>query len=164
MAQTSEGARKTAAKRAGISIDEYASRETAGEKWCSLCRQWHPKSEFRADNSRWDLLYPSCAKSVNSRARKHYRKRPRPKKGRRFVAARPQDRKQARRRVNYLVEAGVFPPPNDKPCTDCGHIWKLGGRRHEYDHYLGYAPEHHETVEIVCTKCHRQRAIDYGEI
>jgi hypothetical protein len=43
------------------------------------------------------------------------------------------------------------------PCTDCGHEWQPGERRHEYDHHLGYAPEHHEHVQVVCTVCHHER-------
>lgn len=59
--------------------------------------------------------------------------------------------------MNYLVDAGLIPDPNDLPCADCGHVYTPEGRRHEYDHYLGYAPEHHEDVEAVCTTCHHAR-------
>jgi hypothetical protein len=59
--------------------------------------------------------------------------------------------------VNYLVEARLIPHPNELPCVDCGHEWAPGQRRHEYDHHLGYAPEHHEHVEAVCTLCHHRR-------
>ena len=51
----------------------------------------------------------------------------------------------------------MIPSPNEMPCVDCGHIWGEGERRHEYDHYRGYAAEHHETVEAVCSKCHHER-------
>jgi hypothetical protein len=37
------------------------------------------------------------------------------------------------------------------------HIHGPGKRRHEYDHYLGYAAEHHEHVQAVCSKCHHER-------
>ena len=40
---------------------------------------------------------------------------------------------------------------------DCGHEYGSGERRHEYDHHLGYAAEHHEDVEAVCSKCHHAR-------
>lgn len=46
------------------------------------------------------------------------------------------DKKQARRRINVEVRTGRRPHPNTIPCVDCGHIWKMGERRHEYDHYL----------------------------
>jgi hypothetical protein len=63
----------------------------------------------------------------------------------------------ARQRVNVEVRFGRRVHPNDLPCTDCGHIWFQGERRHEYDHYNGYAPEHHFNVEPVCTTCHAAR-------
>lgn len=52
---------------------------------------------------------------------------------------------------------GRRPHPNTMPCNDCGHVWSEGERRHEYDHHLGYAAEHHYDVEVVCTMCHAQR-------
>jgi hypothetical protein len=67
------------------------------------------------------------------------------------------DRKQARQRVNVEVRTGRRPHPNTLPCVDCGHVWREGERRHEYDHHKGYAAAHHLDVEPVCTKCHRAR-------
>lgn len=74
-----------------------------------------------------------------------------------MVPARDGDGRQARRRVNYLVETGLLAAPNTVPCADCGHVWREGEKRHEFDHYLGYAAEHHETVEVVCSSCHHRR-------
>lgn len=67
------------------------------------------------------------------------------------------DRKQARQRINIEVRRGDRPHPNTLACVDCGHIWQDGERRHEYDHYLGYAAEHQYDVEPVCTTCHARR-------
>lgn len=67
------------------------------------------------------------------------------------------DKKQARQRINVEVREGRRPHPNTLPCADCGHVWAPGERRHEYDHHLGYAPEHHYDVEAVCTRCHSRR-------
>lgn len=67
------------------------------------------------------------------------------------------DKEQARQRINVLVRTGRLAHPNTIPCADCGHIWKPGQRRHEYDHYLGYAAEHHYDVQSVCTACHAKR-------
>jgi hypothetical protein len=67
------------------------------------------------------------------------------------------DKKQARQRVNVEVRTGYRPHPNTMPCTDCGHIWEPGERRHEYDHHLGYAAQHHYDVQPVCTDCHARR-------
>ena len=67
------------------------------------------------------------------------------------------DRVQARQRINVEVRMGRRPRPNSLPCVDCGHIHSEGGRRHEYDHHLGYAAAHHYDVEAVCTDCHAKR-------
>lgn len=65
------------------------------------------------------------------------------------------DKVQSRQRVNVEVREGRRPHPNDLPCVDCGH--KGDDRRHEYDHHLGYAAEHHYHVQPVCTLCHAAR-------
>gem|GEM_PF-4480244 len=77
--------------------------------------------------------------------------------------ARDGDKVQARQRVNVEVRAGRRAHPNTLPCTDCSHEHGPGERRHEYDHHLGYAAEHHLHVEPVCTKCQRQRSMARGE-
>lgn len=73
------------------------------------------------------------------------------------------DKAQARQRINVEVRTGRRAHPRTLPCTDCGHVWKPGQRRHEYDHHLGYAAEHHYDVEAVCTICHRARVTRRGE-
>lgn len=72
-------------------------------------------------------------------------------------SARDGDKRQARQRTNVEVKTGYRPHPNDLACTDCGHVYVPGGRRHEYDHHKGYAAEHHLSVEPVCTLCHAKR-------
>jgi hypothetical protein len=59
--------------------------------------------------------------------------------------------------VNHRVDVGLLPDPNDVPCTDCGHVYVVGERHHEYDHHLGYAAEHQLSVQAVCTTCHYRR-------
>lgn len=159
MAQTHEGALQVCARKAGLSVEDYVKRRNAGEKWCMACKEWHPVSEFGKDSSRYDGLVPLCNEARRERRRKNYVPRPPVPRGRSFVPARDGDKKQARRRINYFVEANILPQPNALPCVDCGHTWSLGGRRHEYDHHLGYDAKHHEDVEPVCSKCHRVRAI-----
>ena len=73
------------------------------------------------------------------------------------------DRVQARQRINVEVRTGRRPHPNALPCADCGHVWTVGERRHEYDHHKGYAGKNHGDVEPVCTLCHRKRADDREE-
>ena len=157
--RTAEGVLRTAAKRVGLTTSEYLDRLNAGLLHCFRCQDWHPAGEFGLDRSRSRGRAASCKRSKNAAAGRAYTRRPGPPSGRRYVPARDEDREQARRRVNYLVEIGLLPAPNTLPCKDCGHLWEPGGRRHEYDHYLGYAAEHHEDVEPVCTTCHHQREV-----
>lgn len=162
MAQTKEGAEKIAAAAAGVSLGEYQRRRAAGEKWCYGCRSWLPNGAFRIDRSRGDGLTATCAGCRSSASKARYV--PKPKKPRGWlVAARSGDKKQARRRINYLVEQGKIPRPNALPCTDCGHVWTDGERRHEYDHHRGYESETQLIVEPVCTTCHRSREKKRGE-
>lgn len=71
-------------------------------------------------------------------------------------------KRQARARVNNAVTAGHLPHPRTLPCTDCGHVWAPGGRRHEYDHHLGHDPVHWLDVQVVCSACHRKRELARG--
>lgn len=157
MTQTAARVMKTAAKKAQTSLAEYQSRLKEGQKWCSVCKAWHCASEFGKDRSRWDGLAAGCRKGRNRKGRTVHRPRLPIIKGRAFTPPRDGDRKQARRRINYFVEAKLLPHPNALPCVDCGHIWRQNEKRHEYDHYLGYAAENHEKVQAVCTSCHHAR-------
>ncbi len=91
---------------------------------------------------------PNCGyKTIGTSAKK--------KVGTRRVKARDGDKKQARDRVAHLVTVGVLPPAASVPCVDCGD---LGGvLDHQYDHHLGYAAEYHESVQVVCSQCHKKR-------
>ena len=152
-----------AAKRAGFPVDEYRRCIDAGDKWCYACRAWHPNDAFSKDRSRFDGLSSACRVCVSEKSRSRYVPKPkRVLRGRRFVAARDDDVAQARGRVNHLVRIGVIPAPHQLLCYDCGHPWSPGGSRHEYDHHLGYAAEHHEHVQAVCSRCHAQREAGRG--
>lgn len=158
------GAVKVAASKTGLSFDDYLARVDAGEKWCTACDAWHSRASFVADRSRWDGLSARCAAAASQSAKAKYVPRPIPR-GRFFVPARDGDRKQARARVNHRIRMGMLPNPNALPCFDCGHTSEASQRRrHEYDHHLGYAAEHHFDVQPVCTKCHAKRSIERGEI
>ena len=158
MAQTKAGAAKARASSLGISVEAYQSRVSSGEKWCTRCKDWHSRSAFGSDSSRLDGLTASCREAKAALQRSTYvptggAGRPRGW----LVPSRPGDKKQARRRVNYLVEQGRIPHPNDLPCVDCGHLWRPGERRHEYDHHKGYCAKHQLSVESVCSACHHRR-------
>ncbi len=156
MAVTKAGALKIAAKKRGLSVQEYLEKARA-QKWCGGCKNWHPKIEFGKDATRGDGLSANCFNHRRRSGRNKYKKKPMPPIGRSFVPAREGDKKQARRRINYFVEMGLLPHPNDVPCFDCGDRWFPGGARHEYDHHLGYAKENHENVQAVCSTCHHKR-------
>ena len=98
-----------------------------------------------------------CKKCKNKRMRLAYI--PKGPPGRRgwLVPTRDGDKKQARRRINYLVEQGLIPRPDDLPCMDCADEIFSKQSRHEYDHARGYDSENQLYVEPVCARCHRQR-------
>jgi hypothetical protein len=154
------GVLKGAARKAGVTFDEYQRRRASGEKWCLRCKAWQPVGQFGLDSSRYDGLSASC---LSGRRRFHEQTfTPIPEHERRPMGpaphdARDGDQKQARHRINREVRRGIRPHPNLLPCVDCGHIWKPHQKRHEYDHYLGYAAEHHLDVQVVCTSCHATR-------
>lgn len=155
---STEGQLKGIATRTGLGVNEYLDRLSKGLLYCWRCQDWHQAEEFGKDSSRASGRTSSCRRSKNADARQRHEpvQGPRPV-GRIRVQPRDGDYRQARRRVNYLVDQGLIPDPNDLPCTDCAHIYAVGGWRHEYDHHLGYAAEHHEDVQAVCTSCHRAR-------
>lgn len=158
MAQTTIGAVKVFCNRHNIPLKEYEENIKRDLKWCVGCGEWHNIKNFGIDNSRYDKLSSSCLLSRKLLYRKKYIKTGRKSlKGMRYAKIRHGDIKQARHRVNHLVEIGLLPKPNTLPCADCGHIYKKGERRHEYDHYKGYSGENQEIVECVCTVCHHKR-------
>ena len=112
MSQTPEGALKVAATRAGLGVNEYIDRLNAGLLHCWRCQDWHDAEEFGKDSSRVSGRAASCRRSKNDAARQRYERRER-ERGRALVAPRDDDRHQARRRVNYLVDLGILPGPND---------------------------------------------------
>lgn len=158
MAQTSKGAMLALCHKAGCTWEEFESRVAAGEKWCWFCKIWHPRTAFGSDSSRYDGLAARCKAARSMRLAETYvSKATGAPMGPPPDPPRSGDKRQARKRVNVLVESGRLPRPNSLPCFDCGHRYADGERRHEYDHYLGYDAEHHYHVQAVCTTCHGRR-------
>lgn len=153
MSGTRDGAIRAHAARLGITPEEYERRTRAGLKWCTACKLWHPRAAFGRDTTRPDGLHAACKASRRRKA--HERVKRKRVRGRSYTPPRSGDRRQARRRVNYLVAAGLLANPNDRPCVDCGHTGS--DRRHEYDHHQGYEARYHEEVEPVCSICHHAR-------
>jgi 5-methylcytosine-specific restriction endonuclease McrA len=82
MAQTSEGAIKVAAQRAGITADEYRSRIASGLKRCTKCKNWRAVGEFARDASRHDGRSAKCTWCTRVAVRKCTKGRPSTFKGR----------------------------------------------------------------------------------
>lgn len=60
MAQTTEGARKVAARRLGLTLAEYEARQAGGLKHCTKCKDWKSIASFNMDKSRRDGLAAKC--------------------------------------------------------------------------------------------------------
>jgi hypothetical protein len=162
MAQTKEGAEKICAAKIGMSAEEYRGRVLGGEKWCYRGSHWLPVDSFGSDSSRHDGLTAICLPCKREFNKSKYVSRPKVSKmGCRFAPVKDGDKKQARARVNFLVRTGRMLNPNCVPCFDCGHTGE--DRRHEYDHFQGYAAEHQECVQVVCTTCHTKREMKRGK-
>lgn len=158
MVQTKAGVIKLSANRLGISVEEYTKFVELGLKSCFRCKQWLSKDLFLSDKSRYDGKNPSCRQCKNAYYRSKHKGIPqelRQPMGPEPHPNRDGDKKQARMRVNLHVKAGRLPRPNNLACVDCGHFGS--DKRHEYDHYQGYAAENHLKVQCVCTSCHAQR-------
>ncbi|MEG4574282.1 hypothetical protein QUA56_16555 [Microcoleus sp. N3A4] len=158
MGQTKAGAIKVNANKLGISVEEYNQKVESGLKNCFRCKQWLSLDLFRSDKSRYDEKNPSCTKCRNAYCRSRHKSIP--KELRKPLGPPPSpcrdgDKRQARARVNHRIKAGKLPHPNSLACVDCNHFGS--DKRHEYDHYKGYAGIHHLEVECVCTSCHGKR-------
>ena len=128
---------------------------SAKMKWCTACKTHHPLDAFGKDRTRYDGFAASCLASHRVKVRKPQLG----SLGRRMwlTPTRDGDKKQARRRINYLVEQRRIPPPDDLPCLDCGDMVFTDRPRHEYDHAKGYDGENQLYVEPVCSRCHHHR-------
>lgn len=149
------GVMKIAAKRCGLSLEEYQAKSRAGFKRCIFCEEWMPFERFKADASRWDGLNAGCSECRSARDKEA---RPilsdifRLPAGPQRIVRRRGDREQARKRINADIDNGLRPNPNDLHCVLCGH--KGSDRRHEYHHALGYDEMHHYDVLPLCSRCH----------
>lgn len=127
-------------------------------KTCTTCEAQKPRASFGADKSRADGLAYVCRDCKNAAARAKHVRSTRTDFRRGWCApTRNGDKKQARRRINYLVEQGRIPHPDDVPCMDCCDMVFSVDHRHEYDHARGYDGENQLYVEAVCSKCHHAR-------
>lgn len=67
MAQTHAGAEKTAAKRAGLTLEQFLAKKAASLKRCIKCQSWVHTSGFGKDISRFDGLTSTCTECRSAR-------------------------------------------------------------------------------------------------
>ena len=60
MAQTKLGAMKLAARKAGLTFEQFKSLVDSGQKRCTRCKAWKLVSEFGKDRTRGDGIDSSC--------------------------------------------------------------------------------------------------------
>lgn len=143
----------------GMSVEEQASGVDG--RICFRCHRHRRREEFPCDRSRPGGFGYECRECRNARQAATYKPVPRDMRrtpGPQRIPRRDGDKKQARSRINHDVQRGARPSPNELPCFDCGHVGT--DRRHEYDHFLGYAAERHYDVQAVCSSCHHRRERD----
>src|SRR5262249_39223167 len=51
---------KRSARTLNVPVDSYLAEIRDGRKWCSRCREWHPRSDFGLDKHQGDGLNSSC--------------------------------------------------------------------------------------------------------
>jgi hypothetical protein len=135
------GVEKVAAKRVGLTLEEYREKVKSGLRWCCGCKEWHELSRFSTDNSRDGGLAKTCRAWRNRNLSR---------------AIEPIDKRRARRLVQMRVRRGTMPHPSSLPCSRCGTMPEESGKRHEYHHHKGYSLEYRADVVCLCSTCHSQ--------
>ncbi len=125
------------------------------KKMCSACKEEHDIEDFSVNRGKKSGRQSACKMSRRKYDRSDWK---RTAKRLDRYEARDGDRKQAKNRVRTLVRCGIIPAAASLPCVDCGGMEVDGEAEtlHEYDHWKGYSPEHHEDVQVRCVKCHRK--------
>jgi hypothetical protein len=59
---------KSAAKKLGISVEEWHNKRKSGLNWCYCCKKWKPKEHFGIDNSRKSKITPACKPCISLKA------------------------------------------------------------------------------------------------
>lgn len=81
MAQTPEGSIRCAAKKAGISVEEYLQFQQQGFKRCTKCKVWKKIENFGKDRTRHDGLKAKCIQCCRVAEKKNMKGRRSPFKG-----------------------------------------------------------------------------------
>jgi hypothetical protein len=138
---TQEGALKTAARRSGVSLDDYLLAIQCGQKRCTKCKAWRDTGAFDVDKSRWDGFASVCC----------YCRRVAVRKRRKLPAPSTEIHNAATNAVRTAVRRGRLALVTTLPCFDCG------GSAQQYHHYLGYERIHWLDVQALCRSCHQKR-------
>ncbi len=171
---TKIGALKIAAKKVGISFEEYQVKTESGLKWCGTGRHFVPIEEFGFNKLKYDNREPQCLVCSHVKVRINTKGRVSTFKGRSHTPESKEKMAQAhtgslnhhskggvkrmkttraailaRRQVNHAIQAGELPRPDTLLCAQCGK------QAREYHHHLGYAPEHWLDVIPVCSSCNK---------
>lgn len=135
------GAIKIAAKRIGLSTEEYLANIGAGMKWCTNCRRWINRNLFGRDHYRGDGLKSHCITCCRV-----------PVKRRRILSAPSTSiHNAATNAVRTAIRRGQLPDPRKITCVDCA------GKAAQYHHDKGYEKKHWLDVIPVCLSCHQKR-------
>jgi hypothetical protein len=59
-----------AARRLGVSLEEYAAHRAAGERWCWRCRSWLPEASFPQPQARHGSPCLTCRATADVGARR----------------------------------------------------------------------------------------------
>ncbi len=62
--------------------------------------------------------------------------------------------------------ASSRPDPNALPCSDCGHVWFAGERRHDHVDASGQPVTEDDSdlgnADVLCVLCRREREFRHG--
>lgn len=59
MSQQQAG-KMTAARRVGLTLEDYEKQRALGLKWCAVCKAWHERDNFGNNRARTDGLQTFC--------------------------------------------------------------------------------------------------------
>jgi hypothetical protein len=97
----------SAAARLHIDLNEYLQKLEDGLKFCTGCKEWHPRNEFSASAARYDGLHPYCKVCTSKEHARRYVRHPRP------VLSKEDKRKrrlESKDRFNKKAHAAKFGP------------------------------------------------------
>ena len=136
------GITKIAAKRIGITYDEYLSQTKSGLKWCHRCKRWKERERFGIDRSRGDGHHAICQDCRHVKIPKQ-RKNP--------TGVTPREQSKASSAISYMIRKGYMKPARKFNCKDCGKQADV------YHHHRGYSPDAWFKFVPLCHACHQNR-------